>query len=111
MALYSKYILLLSITFGVKKTISFIKKSNNVMKKVDISCIFKTAWGQIDPKQHLCVQYVYRSWMVGRSAPIILSADLTVRCNLFLSSLVAEPNQAICHLLTIQAIFIQWLPG
>ena len=33
---------------------------------------------------------VYRSWMVGRSAPIILSADLPVRCNLFLSSLVAE---------------------
>ena len=38
---------------------------------------------------------VYRSWMVGRSAPIILSADLTVRCNLFLSSLVAEPNQTV----------------
>src|SRR4029434_2551820 len=34
------------------------------MKKVDISCIFytiKTAWGQIDPKQHLCVKYVYRT--------------------------------------------------
>src|SRR4029434_3077537 len=60
----SKYILLLSITFGIKKTISFIKKSNNVMKKVDISYIFytiKTAWGQIDPKQHLCVKYVYRT--------------------------------------------------
>ena len=37
---------------------------------------------------------VYRSWIVGRSAPIILSADLTVR-NLFLSSLVAEPNQTV----------------
>ena len=33
--------------------------------------------------------------MVGRSAPIILSADLTVRCNLFLSSLVAKPNQTV----------------
>src|SRR4029434_878228 len=40
---------------------------------------------------------VYRSWMVGRSAPIILSADLTVRCNLFLSSLVAEPNQTVMN--------------
>src|SRR4029434_4080833 len=40
---------------------------------------------------------VYRSWMVGRSAPIIISADLTVRCNLFLSSLVAKPNQTVMN--------------
>src|SRR4029434_3713187 len=47
-----------------KKNISVIRNSNNVMKKVDISCIFytiKTAWGQIDLKQHLCVKYVYRT--------------------------------------------------
>src|SRR4029434_9106880 len=34
------------------------------MKKVDISYIFytiKTAWNQIDPKQHLCVKHVYRT--------------------------------------------------
>ena len=34
------------------------------MKKVYISYIFytiKTAWGQIDPKQHLCVKHVYRT--------------------------------------------------
>ena len=39
----------------------------------------------------------YRSWMVGRSAPIglIISEDLTVRCSLFLSSLVADPNQTV----------------
>src|SRR4029434_3886153 len=29
---------------------------------------------------------VYRSWMVGRSAPIIFSADLTVRWSLFRSA-------------------------
>ena len=48
----------------------------------------------IFPARFLALE-VYRSWMVGRSAPIILSADLTVRCSLFLSSLVAEPNQTV----------------
>ena len=34
------------------------------MKMFYISYIFytiKTAWGQIDPKQHLCVKHVYRT--------------------------------------------------
>src|SRR4029434_4640583 len=48
----------------------------------------------IFPARFLTLE-VYRSWMVGRSAPIILSADLTVRFNLFLSSLVAKPNQTV----------------
>ena len=38
---------------------------------------------------------VYRSWMVGRLAPMIFPADLTVRWSLFLSSLVADPNQKV----------------
>src|SRR4029434_1518948 len=38
---------------------------------------------------------VYRSWMVGRLAPMIFSADLTDCCSLFLSSLVADPNQTV----------------
>ena len=33
--------------------------------------------------------------MEGRSAPIILFADLIVRCSLFLLCLVADPNQTV----------------
>src|SRR4029434_329707 len=36
-----------------------------------------------------------KSWMVGRLAPLVFSADLTVRWSLFLSSLVADPNQTV----------------
>ncbi len=34
-------------------------------------------------------------WRLGRGAPIILSAVLTVRCCLLMSVLVAEPNQTV----------------
>ena len=37
----------------------------------------------------------YKSWMEGRSAPMVLSADLMVRCSLALSLLVADPNQTV----------------
>ena len=33
--------------------------------------------------------------MEGRLAPMIFSADLTVRCSLFLSCLVADPKQTV----------------
>ncbi len=33
---------------------------------------------------------VYSSWRLGRGAPIILSAVLTVRCSLLMSVLVAN---------------------
>ena len=36
-----------------------------------------------------------RSWMVGRSASMILSAVLIVCCSLALSSLVDDPNQRV----------------
>ena len=48
----------------------------------------------IFPARFLALE-VYRSWMVGRSAPIIISAVLTVHYSLFLSSLVADPNQTV----------------
>ena len=48
----------------------------------------------IFPARFLTLE-VYRSWMVGRLAPMIFSADLTVRWSLFLSSLVADPNQTV----------------
>src|SRR4029434_608436 len=48
----------------------------------------------IFPARFLTLE-VYRSWMVGRLAPMIFSADLTVRWSLFLSSLVADPNQTM----------------
>src|SRR4029434_3837191 len=38
---------------------------------------------------------VKRSWMVGRLAPMIFSAALTVRWSLFLSSLVGDPDQTV----------------
>ncbi len=38
---------------------------------------------------------VKSSWRLGREAPIILSAVLTVRCSLLMSVLVAEPNQTV----------------
>ena len=37
----------------------------------------------------------YRSWMEGRSVPMILSAALTVLCSLSLSCLVEDPNQTV----------------
>ena len=37
----------------------------------------------------------YRSWKEGRLALIILSADLIVCCNLFLSCLVSDPNKTV----------------
>ena len=48
----------------------------------------------IFPARFLTLE-VYRSWMVGRLALMIFSADLTVRWSLFLSSLVADPNQTV----------------
>ncbi len=38
---------------------------------------------------------VLSSWRLGRGAPIILSAVLTVRCILLMSVLVAESNQTV----------------
>src|SRR4029434_3283657 len=48
----------------------------------------------IFPARFLTLE-VYRSWMVGRLAPMIFSADLTERWSCFLSSLVADPNQTV----------------
>ena len=40
-----------------------------------------------------------KSWIDGRLVPIILSADLIVRCSLCLSCLVADPNQTVTEVL------------
>ena len=37
----------------------------------------------------------YRSWVEGRSTPMILSADLIVRFSLFLSYLMVDPSQTV----------------
>lgn len=38
---------------------------------------------------------MYKSWKLGRGVPIILSADLTAHCSLFLSCFMAAPNQTL----------------
>src|SRR4029434_8413531 len=48
----------------------------------------------IFPARFLTLE-VYRSWMVGRLAQMSFSEDLTDRWSLFLSSLVADPNQTV----------------
>src|SRR4029434_2476044 len=52
----------------------------------------------IFPARFLTLE-VYRSWMVGRLALMIFSADLIVRWSLFLSSLVADPKQTMIEVL------------
>src|SRR4029434_3659117 len=60
----------------------------------------------IFPARFLTLE-VYRSWMVGRLAPMIFSADLTVRWSLFLSSLVADPNQTVIEVLSVPKPTVQ----
>ncbi len=38
---------------------------------------------------------LYKSWMLGRCSPMILSAVLTVCCSLLISDLLADPNHTV----------------
>ncbi len=51
-------------------------------------------YGVILPAIFLTLE-VYKYWRLGKSALIIVSAVLTVRCSLLISDLVDEPNQTV----------------